>query len=142
MRCWIAWIAGVRMVMSGVCACAGAMPSRIHGSNARPRPVAPSSSAIPPGMPPGSSAGTSGAVPPPSSPITFSTNSRAASRASAAGKYTLMVTQAVSASAATKGSPVQRMQSSSDGQSNTGETSPDPAAATRSTRVSQSTRRL
>ena len=42
-----------------------------------------------------------------SSPITFSTNSLAASLASAAGKYTLIVTQAVSITAAT-GKPIQR----------------------------------
>src|SRR5690606_4946236 len=57
--------------------------------------------------------GTAGVAP--SSPITFSTNSRAASRASAAGKYTLMVTQAVSTSAAAIGKVYERMQSSWDG---------------------------
>src|SRR5690606_36997882 len=75
MRDWIAWMAGVRMVMSGcACACALPMPSSIHGSKRSWRIAMPPS----PGV--GAGAGTA------SSPITFSTNSRAASRASAAGK--------------------------------------------------------
>src|SRR5690606_37980991 len=123
-RCWIAWIAGVRMLMSGACACAGAMPSSIHGSKATRRGPSAGSRAMPPAPSPGTSlpeasfagpslSGTAGVAP--SSPITFSTNSRAASRASAAGKYTLMVTQAVSTSAAAIGKVYERMQSSWDG---------------------------
>ena len=84
MRERIASIAGVRMVMSGLCACAVEMPSSISGWKPPPR-----------AMPPGGVV-LAGAA---SRPITSSTNSRAASRASAAGKYTLMVTQAVSTSA-------------------------------------------
>src|SRR5690606_8242772 len=86
-----------------------------QGSKARARGAVAGCRAMPPDMPSPASSGASGACLAPSSPITFSTNSRAASRASAAGKYTLMVTQAVSASAATNGRPVKRMLSSSDG---------------------------
>src|SRR5690606_3242636 len=90
-RDWIDWIAGVRMLMSGCdCACALPMPSSIHGS--KPSAPGPPAFCCTQAMPPSSLAGGA-------SSITFSTNSRAASLASAAGKYTLMVTQAVSSSA-------------------------------------------
>src|SRR5690606_26448198 len=97
MRAWIAWMAGVRMVMSGAdCACADPMPTSISGSKSNDGPRM--------AMPPSSPVSGAGAA---SSPITFSTNWRAASRASAAGKDTLMVTQAVSATAA-RGVAIQR----------------------------------
>src|SRR5690606_23992026 len=82
MRAWMAWIAGVRMVMSGCCAWAS--------------PTTRPSSAISSGSRTGSAAPESGCGAAGSSPITLSTNSRAACSTSAAGKYTLMVTQALS----------------------------------------------
>ena len=66
-----------------------------HGSRASRCGI---SDALPPPGREGSGAGCEAGI---SSPMTFSTNSFAASLASAAGKYTLMVTQAVSALALT-----------------------------------------
>src|SRR6478672_13254202 len=61
-----------------------------------------------PAMPPPSGGvGVAGAGLP-SSPMTFSTNCFAAALASAAGKYTLIVTQAVKASTPASGIPIQR----------------------------------
>src|SRR5690606_39053740 len=95
------WMAGVRMVMSGAdWAWAGATPTSISGSKSNDGPLAGTNIAMPPSLPV-SGAGAA------SSPITFSTNWRAASLASAAGKYTLIVTQAVSTAAA-NGTVIQR----------------------------------
>ncbi len=87
MRPWMAWMAGVLMLMSALsCACALAMPT--SDSQSKPRRETGISDALPPGvvgtLESGLASGVAGDLA--SSPITFSTNSRAASLASAAGK--------------------------------------------------------
>src|SRR5688572_8251933 len=85
MRDWIAWIAGVLIVMSG-CSCAWAVPIPTSDSQSN---LGPSDALWPPGL-----FSCTASLRCASSPLPFSTTSLAASFASAAGTYTLHVTLA------------------------------------------------